>query len=475
MLVAVVLCYTFTMKKGLLYFSGIAATVFASSFLGLTTTQLAAVGGFSSIFFGAIFFWQSRLTFAFFGVAFLLAAGLINVQHVVEFAGLDIVLFLIGMMIVVGYLEEKFFFEHLINKLIKVVGMDGRRLIVLMLLMSAVSAALVDEVTSILFMAAAMLSIASRHKLNPIPFLIMTVFVTNIGSSATVVGNPVGVIIALRSGLTFVDFLRWAAPISFAVLLLTMVLFFIYYSKPIRQLHEALKTHKYEPRLFSEPGSEKKFHQGIMISGILFACVVIGLILHGHVEKLLDLEKNTMLLGTSLIGGAIALLLSKDEARGIIEKRIDWWTLCFFLFLFASVGTLKYQGITSVLAERIATAAGNNVPLLMGICMWSSGILTSVMDNVLAVSTFVPIVKDIGAMGIPTFPLWWSILFGSTLLGNLTIIGSTANIVAVGLMEKRKLGTITFVEWLKVGAIIAIPQLILAHMLLLAQLRYMPK
>ena len=220
------------MKSGIFYILGIIVTVAASSLLGLSTTQLAAVAGFSSIFFGAIFFWQSRLTFAFFGVAFLLAAGLTNVQHVVEFAGLDIVLFLIGMMIVVGYLEEKSFFEHLINKLIGLVGMDGRRLMILLLIMAAVSAALIDEVTSVLFMAAAVLSIASRHKLNPVPFLIMVVFATNIGSSATVVGNPVGVIIALRSGLTFIDFLRWAAPISLAVLLMTIILFFIYYLKP---------------------------------------------------------------------------------------------------------------------------------------------------------------------------------------------------------------------------------------------------
>jgi Na+/H+ antiporter NhaD/arsenite permease-like protein len=431
------------MKKAFFYFTGIAVTVWASSLLGLGSKQLLAVAGFSSIFFGAIFFWQSRLTFAFFGIALLMATGLLNVAHIVEFAGLDIVLFLIGMMIVIGYLEEKCFFEHLINKLIR--------------------------------LAAAVLGIASRHKLNPAPFIIMVVFATNVGSSATVVGNPIGVIIALRSGLTFLDFLRWAAPISLVVLIFTIFAFLIYYAKPVRQLHEALKGHKHEPRIFAEPGSEKKFHRGIMVSGIVFALVVIGLVLHAHVEHLLGLEKNTMLLGTALIGGAVALFLSKDGARNIIEKRIDWWTLCFFLFLFASVGTLKYQGITGVVAVKIAAVAGNNVPMLMAICVWASGALTSVMDNVLAVATFVPIIKDIGASGLQVFPLWWSILFGSTLLGNLTIIGSTANIVAVGVMEKRKLGTVSFLEWLKAGAIIAIPQLLIAHVLLLAQLKYMPK
>jgi Na+/H+ antiporter NhaD/arsenite permease-like protein len=95
------------------------------------------------------------------------------------------------------------------------------------------------------------------------------------------------------------------------------------------------------------------------------------------------------------------------------------------------------------------------------------------MDNVLAVATFIPVIKDIGSMGVNIFPLWWAILFGSTLLGNLTIIGSTANIVAAGLLEKRKLAQISFVEWLKAGIAIAIPGLALAHLLLWLQLPLM--
>jgi len=461
-------------RSAISYVAGIIITVIASSFLGLSTKQLLAVAGFSSIFFGAIFFWQYRLGFAFFGVSLLLVTGLIDVPHIIEFAGLDIIIFLISMMIIVGFLEEKQFFEHLVNKLILFVGANGKKLIILLLISSCVAAALVDEVTSILFMAAAMLNIASRYKLNPVPYIIMIVFATNIGSSATVVGNPIGVIIALRSGLGFMDFLRWATPISFIVLVAAILLFLLYYAKPIRQLHEAMSAGK--DNALKEAVNGKSINtKGVLMSGILFGCVILGLVFHGQVEHLFGLAKNTMLLGTSIIGAAIVLLISKDDARTLVEKRVDWWTLCFFLFLFASVGTLKYQGITTVIAQRIATMAGSNVPLLMGICVWTSGALTAVMDNVLAVATFVPIIKDLGAMGIPTFPLWWSILFGSTLLGNLTIIGSTANIVAVGVMERRKLGAVSFMEWLKVGIVVAIPTLLLAHLLLLAQLKWMIK
>lgn len=463
------------MRKALCYILGIACAVIASSFLGLDARQLFAVAGFSSILFGAIFFWHYRLGFAFVGVGLLLAAGLIDIAHIIEFAGLDVILFLISMMIIIGFLEEKQFFEHMVNKLIELVGMHGRKLLLLMLVISFVSAALVDEVTSILFMAAAVLNIVSRYKLNPVPFIIMVVFATNIGSSATVVGNPIGVIIAMRSGLGFMDFIRWATPISVAALALALVLIFFYFRKEIDGLHRAMEHHKREmsekilmPERLATPG-------GVLLSGVIFSCVVLGLVFHAQVEHLLRLEKNSMLLGTSLLGAAAALLIGRKEARNIVEHRVDWWTLAFFLFLFISVGTLKYQGITGVLAGTIVEKAGNDVPLLMGICLWTSGILTSVMDNVLAVATFVPIIKDMGSMGIPTFPLWWSILFGSTLLGNLTIIGSTANIVAVGLMEKRRAGAVGFMEWLKAGVVVAIPTLLLAHVLLLLQLKFMVK
>jgi Na+/H+ antiporter NhaD/arsenite permease-like protein len=463
------------MKNIFFYITGIVLAVFASSFLGLNQTQLTAVGGFSAIFFGAIFFWHYRLAFALFGVGALMVAGLLDVPHVIEFANLDIILFLIGMMIIVGFLEEKQFFEHLVNKLISLVGMNGNRLMILMLLASGVSAALVDEVTSILFMITAMLNITSRYKLNPVPFIIMIVFATNIGSSATVIGNPIGVIIALRSGLGFMDFIRWATPISLCVLIVTIGLFFIYYSKPIRELHKAMEAHRKEKAIKEAIPEKVIMPKDAVVSGVVFACVILSLVFHLSIEHLFGLAKNTMLLGTSIIGASIVLIIGRKQARDIVERKVDWWTLCFFLFLFASVGTLTYQGVTSVIAKNIANAAGKNVPLLMAICVWTSGALTAVMDNVLAVATFIPIIKDIGAMGVNIFPLWWSILFGSTLLGNLTIIGSTANIVAAGLLERRKMGEISFGEWLKAGIVIAIPGLALAHLLLFLQLGLMAK
>ena len=158
----------------------------------------------------------------------------------------------------------------------------------------------------------------------------------------------------------------------------------------------------------------------------------------------------------------------------MVEKRVDWWTLAFFLFLFSSVGALKFTGVTGVLAQQIIELSGGSIPALVSLFVWSSGLLTSIMDNVLAVATFVPIVGDVGAQGLQTFPLWWAMLFGGTLMGNATLIGSTANIVAAGVLERRDLPTFSFAGWLKPGLIVAISTTLIANTLILAQLHLMP-
>jgi Na+/H+ antiporter NhaD/arsenite permease-like protein len=456
------------------YGLGVIVSPLLLSTLGLSARQTLAVGGFCVVLFGAIFFWQSRLAFSCFGVALLLAAGLLDVPHLIEFAGLDIILFLIAMMTIIGFMEEKLFFEYVIERLLTVVGPHPRRIMVVLMVMAALSAALVDEVTSILFMVAAMLNLLGRSRVNPIPFILMLVFTTNIGSSATVVGNPVGVIIALRSGLTFSDFLRWATPISIVCLALTIPICLRLFRKDIDALKGVLTGKRGEERIEHIVEDNRLARKGVRQSGTLFGCVIAGLVLHHTLEHWLGLPKNTMLLGVALLGAGAALALSGDNARALVEKRVDWWTLAFFLMLFASVGTLKYTGVTGMLAARIIELSGGSIPALSTLFLWASGALTAVMDNVLAVATFVPIVSDVANSGLQTFPLWWAMLFGGTLMGNATLIGSTANIVAAGLLERRELGAITFGQWLKPGLTVALLTTIVANLLLVAQLSLMP-
>lgn len=465
------------LKQLLVYLSVIAIVAFLSLISGLLPRQVTSVAVFTAIVLGSLLFWRFRLAFAFIGVVILLALGLLDIPHFLEYSHLDIILFLIGMMVVIGFLEERRFFEILLSKLL-VRFKKAERLIISMMLMSAFFAALVDEVTSILFMTSTMIHCASRYRVNPTPFVVMLVFATNIGSSATVVGNPVGVMIAFSADLTFSDFLRWATPISVISLLAMTPLIMWYFRREMKELSsnfEEVCVCGVCERCASQAGENPPVpRREFLLSLTFFLGVISLLVLHHHIEQLLGLPTNTMLLGTALGAGGLALVLNRYKAREIVELRVDWWTLTFFLLFFASVGTLKFAGVTEFLAIKILFTFGlETTSMLLPLTLIFS-FLSAFMDNVLAIATFIPIILDLKLIGISTFPLWWGALFGGTFFGNLTMIGSTANIVAVGMMEKRKISSVTFTQWIKPGIIASVVPLAIAILLLYLQIPIMP-
>jgi len=175
-----------------------------------------------------------------------------------------------------------------------------------------------------------------------------------------------------------------------------------------------------------------------------------------------------MMVAAALLMGSVVLLLARERAREMVERRVDWWTLAFFMMLFASVGTLQDTAVTNVIAGKLSSGGGSTLATIQ-IVGWATGWLSAFLDNVLAVATFMPVVHDIRAAGGPTYSsaIYWFMLFGGTFMGNMTIIGSTANIVAVGLLEKRGHGTIGFGYWMKIGFIVAIASMLIATVMLL--------
>jgi Na+/H+ antiporter NhaD/arsenite permease-like protein len=458
-------------KTPLIILGILVGTALGLNAAAFTSKQIIATLVFSTILCGTLFYWKFRLAFALSGLAILLATNLLDLEHMIEFAGLDIILFLVGMMAVIGFLEESHFFEFLVAKVIDGVGERPYLLVAILMVFSSIAAAVVDEVTSILFMMSAMFHLAKRYKMNPVPFLLMTVFATNIGSSATAVGNPIGVMIALRGGLSFADFLRWAAPISAVTLSVTIVLCFILFRGTLTELKEKMKKRGNEPHELKHVSYKKS---DIVICWILFLSTITSLVMHHTIEHYFHLEKNTLLIGTALFFGAIAIFLKADDARDFFNRRVDWWTLSFFLILFASVGTLKYVGVTERVAQGMIQVSGGGSYLLITIFTAAISLLTAFMDNVLAVATFIPVVSEIEKAGIYAFPFWWAMLFGGTMYGNATVIGSTANIVAMGMLEKEKHEPIKFMEWLKPGVIVSTATILTAMALLFAQYRWMP-
>ncbi|MEM2034597.1 MAG: SLC13 family permease, partial [Candidatus Caldarchaeum sp.] len=338
-----------------------------------------------------------------------------------------------------------------------------RTLVVFFMIMSAVLVALVDEVTSILIMVAILLDFTTRYNLNPVNFIMMSIFATNIGSAATVIGNPVGILIAFQADLGFLDFLRWSTPISAIALIVCIAINLYLFRRDISQLAAAMNADSAQAVLVDNDDKPD-----VRLPAAVFLLMIATLVLHAKIEEVLGLEKNVMLLGVPLFFAGFVLLLERDRARELVERRIDWWTLLFFMTFFASVGTLVHTGATKVFAEMIVEV-GRETTIIMPLLTVLAGLMSAFMDNVLAVATWIPVIKTLGEFGINAFPLWWTLLFAGTFWGNLTIIGSTANIVAVGLLEKRERIHITLRQWIVAGSATTFPTVLIAFLLLLLQ------
>jgi Na+/H+ antiporter NhaD/arsenite permease-like protein len=422
---------------------------FCSKFIGLNNHQALAVAIFSVSILGTLFFWDFRLSFAFLGTSVLLITRTIDLENVIKFSSLEIILFLVGMMVLIGLLKEAGLFAWLVSLILRIPNLTAKKFLIAISVISALLACAVDEVTSIVFMVAAILEICDYFEVDPVPFIIGSVFATNIGSSGTVLGNPIGILIATKAGLSFEDFIAKAFPLMLVCLLVLIFILRVWYRKTLRQFDEKIKefgANEILVRLISVP-PEKQLKICLGIFGLTLFFISI----HHRLELFFDLETNTILLIAPLISAGLVMIWKWQKAREYIEKDVEWWTLLFFLLLFAQAGTLKYTGATEVLARRIVNVTSNNPHLLTTAILWLSTVGSSVLDNVVLVAAFIPIVQGFQSLSVNLRPLWWALLFGGCFGGNITLVGSTANIVALGILEKERNIRMTFFRWFWIG------------------------
>ena len=426
----------------------------ASRNMGLNNHQAIAISIFSASVMGTLFFWDFRLSFAFLGVSTLLITKTIDISHLVEFASLDVILFLVGMMVLIGLMKGAGFFAWIVSLILRIRNLNANKFLISISIISALLACAVDEVTSIIFVVAAILEICDYFEVDPTPFLIISVLATNIGSSGTVLGNPIGILIAAKSGLTFEDFIVKAFPIMLLCLVVLIIIVKFWYKRQLLELDRKMKAfggNEILVKLISVPPEKE-----LKISLAIFGLTLVFISLHHRLELLWALEPNTILLIIPLISSGCVMIWKWHKAREFIEKDVEWWTLLFFLLLFAQAGTLKYTGATDVLAQKMLRLVDNNPKALAGMVLWVSAIGSSILDNVVLVAAFIPVVQSFQGLNVTLQPLWWALLFGGCLGGNITLVGSTANIVALGILEKEKNIRMTFFRWFWVGLSVGI-------------------
>lgn len=433
---------------------------------GLDRQQVISVSIFIVIIMSTLLFWKFRLAIAFVGIGALMGANVLTLPTFIEECQLDVILFLIGMMVTVGVLKELGLFTWIIQSVIAIKGMTGTLFVAIIVFLGAFMSCIVDEVTSIVFVATLIFQVCDTLKIRPMPFLIIAVMGTNVGSAGTMLGNPVGILIGQNAEppLSFIDFLTWSFPIMLISLTATLGILMWWFRADIRLLSERLETRR-EMGLGLGPLVQVPYKRGLAI--------LVGMISfigsHHFLEQTLNLAPNTVLIVAPLVIAGLLMMWRHERSRHYIEADVEWWTLLFFMMLFAVAGTLEHTHVTERIADSFHKAFGGRSLILIPLILGLSAIGSAFVDNIVFVAAFMPVVNT-----LQQTPLIWALVLGTCFGGNITMIGSTANIVALGMMEKRYRSSIHFLEWLKVGLVVGLVTSIIAWISLSILAPYMP-
>lgn len=328
------------------------------------------------------------------------------------------IIFIGGMMIMVGGMARVGFFQWLCMQLAKLVDYKPLRIFVVFMIMSFSLSMFIDSITVILFLAAVTLELAGLLSFDPVPMIISEIFCANLGGSATMCGDPPNIIIGTSLGLTFFDFLTNTGLISAISLVLIIVFFYLSFRK---EIIDSVKTTPEDYAKLPDPASAITDKKGFILSAMIFGLAVVLLVTHGSTG-----------LTVAFIGvliAALTLLAAPKHIREIM-KTVDFRTLLFFVGLFIVVGGLEETGVLKVVADFIAKVSGGNAYIMTAIIIWISGIASAFIDNIPFSATMLPVIKALAAsQGVPVSTLAWALSIGTDIGGSATPIGASANVV----------------------------------------------
>jgi Na+/H+ antiporter NhaD/arsenite permease-like protein len=350
----------------------------------------------------------------------------------------NVIFLLLGMMIIVGVIHKTGFFEYLAVKAIKRAKGEPKRALVSLIILTAVASAILDNVTTILLAIPMTLIVCKQLNVSPVPFILSQVFASNIGGAATLVGDPPNIIIASRANLSFNDFLINMAPwVIVVMLVITPMLVFMFRKQLVNTAADRAKIAKLDESSYIK--------DRVLLKKSLFvlSAVMVAFVLH----TTLDLEPSIVaLLGAGVLVG-ISRLKPKDYAMDV-----EWNTLIFFAGLFIMVGALVNTGALGKFAQFLKDQVGDQASLAAMVLLIVSALLSGIVDNIPYVASMSPVVTELsaGISGQYGDVLWWALAFGADFGGNATIIGASANVVAVGLAHKAGI-KISFWQFAKYG------------------------
>ncbi|BAF58633.1 Na+/H+ antiporter NhaD and related arsenite permeases [Pelotomaculum thermopropionicum SI] len=379
-----------------------------------------------------------RTVAAFAGAALVVILGIITPEKAVHAIDFNTIGLLVGMMIIVGITRQTGIFEYLAVKAAKGSKGEPLKIIGALSLITAVLSALLDNVTAVLLIVPVTFAIARQLEISPLPFLSAEILASNIGGTATLIGDPPNIMIGSATGLGFMDFVFNLTPVIVVIYVLTIFLIRLIYRKQL-VAREELKAN------IMKLNEQDEIKDAVLLRKclVVLSLTILGFILHQYVH----LESSVI----ALSGASLLLLLTREDPEHALQV-VEWPVIFFFIGLFVVVGALEEAGVIEAVARWSLEVTGGNVLPTGMLILWLSAIASAFVDNIPFVATMIPLIQDMGRLGGITDLnlLWWSLSLGACLGGNGTIIGASANVVVVGMAEKRG-AHISFTGFMKVA------------------------
>jgi Na+/H+ antiporter NhaD/arsenite permease-like protein len=386
-------------------------------------------------------------------LAALLGGLLVIVFGVIDqheaFAAIDfnVIFLLAGMMVLAGALGKTGLFEWLAIRSVKLSRGEPLRLLVILTIVTAVLAAFLDNVTTVVLIAPVTLSIAVKLRISPLPFLISQILASNIGGTATLIGDPPNILIGSASGLDFGAFLVNLGPVVLLIFVAFLVTMRFMFGPSLGVEHEDKRA------VLAMNEREAIRDRGLLIRGlIVVGFTMLGFLLHSQ----LGLEPATV----ALLGATVLLLVGHLDVDQALHE-VEWSTLFFFVGLFMLVEGIVHVGIVGGVADALAAAVGDNNGVATIALLWFSALASAVVDNIPFTATAIPVVQRLAESGLPAEPMWWALALGACLGGNLTIVGASANVVVAN-MAARAGHPIKFFDFLRYGVIVVAESLVIS-------------
>lgn len=380
-----------------------------------------------------------RTIVAMIGGTLMVVFGIVNQETALHHIDFNTLGLLIGMMIIVGITAETGLFKYIAVFAAKKAKGEPVRILVSLSLITAVGSAFLDNVTTVLLMVPVTFSITRQLRVNPVPFLITQIIASNVGGAATLIGDPPNIMIGSAvKELSFMDFIINMAPLAIVVMAVYIPIFILLFRKSIQTTDELKRS-------IMEMEEKELITDRTLLRKCLtvLALTIIGFFTH----QLLHLESATV----ALAGAFLLLLLTGEHMMEEAFTKVEWTTIFFFVGLFVLVSGLIETGVIAMLAEKAIALTGGEPVATSMLILWLSAIASAFLDNIPFVATMIPMIQEMGQMGVSNLePLWWSLALGACLGGNGSLIGASANLIVAGMSGKEG-HPIKFAQFLKYG------------------------